>query len=52
MRQLSVASDMIAIPAYFDGALKAAKGTLAHKAMKVAKAAIGGAAKATGQSGN
>lgn len=48
---ISVAADMIAIPAYFGAALSSAKGSIAHSAMNMAKGAIGGAAKMTGPYG-
>ncbi|KAF2085182.1 HpcH/HpaI aldolase/citrate lyase family protein [Saccharata proteae CBS 121410] len=48
---ISIAADMIAIPAYFTNALSAAKGSLAHSAMNMAKGAVSGAAKMTGPYG-
>lgn len=40
---------MVALPAYMTSALAKAKGSYAHSALNVAKGAISGAAKMTGQ---
>lgn len=48
---ISIAADMIAIPAYFTDALTKAKGSYTHHAMNMAKDAVNGAAKMTGPYG-
>lgn len=48
-QMVSVVADMVALPAYMTSALAKAKGSYAHSALNVAKGAISGAAKMTGQ---
>ena len=50
-QMISVAADMIALPAYMSSALAAAKGSYLHSAVNVAKGAVTGAAKLTGPYG-
>lgn len=49
--QVSVAADMIALPAYLTTALASAKGSYAHSALNMAKGAASGIAKMTGPYG-
>lgn len=49
--QVSVAADMIALPAYLTSALASAKGSYAHSALNMAKGAASGLAKITGPYG-
>ena len=49
--QISVAADMIALPAFMTSALTSAKGSYVHSALNMAKGAVTGAAKFAGPYG-
>lgn len=51
MYQVSVATDVVALPAYMTSALTIAKGSYVHSALNVAKGALSGAAKLTNPQG-
>ena len=48
---MSVVADMVALPAYMNSALTAARGSYVHSALIMAKEAVSGAAKMTGPYG-
>ncbi|MCJ1343917.1 hypothetical protein MMC31_002115 [Peltigera leucophlebia] len=50
-QMVSVATDVVALPAYMTSALKTAKGSYVHSALNVAKGALSGAAKMTSPQG-